>query len=143
MASGVYSHRLGERWLAGGASNSGGGALLAHFSAERLAALTPKLQPERPTGLHYYPLPAKGDAFPLRDPEKPAEIAERPGDAGFLSGTSQGIAGVEAQAYRRLAEAGRASLRRVLTVGGGARNEAWTRIRGRALGVPVSMAAET
>ena len=90
VASGVYSHRLGDRWLAGGASNSGGAALLAHFSAERLAALTPLLRPERPTGLHYYPLPAKGERFPIRDPEKPAEIAERPADdVGFLSGASR------------------------------------------------------
>jgi sugar (pentulose or hexulose) kinase len=31
----------------------------------------------------------------------------------------------------------------VTTVGGGARNEAWTRIRARCLGVPVATAAET
>ncbi|HSY88824.1 MAG TPA: FGGY-family carbohydrate kinase [Verrucomicrobiae bacterium] len=144
VASGVYSHRLGDRWLAGGASNSGGAALLAHFSAERLAALTPMLRPERPTGLHYYPLPAKGERFPIRDPEKPAEIAERPADdLVFFQALLEGVAEVEALAYRRLAELGAPSPRRVLTVGGGARNEAWTRIRGRALGVPVSMAAET
>jgi sugar (pentulose or hexulose) kinase len=53
------------------------------------------------------------------------------------------VAEVEALAYRRLAELGAPSPRRVLSVGGGARNEPWTRIRGRALGVPVSMAAET
>ncbi len=144
VASGVYSHRLGDRWLAGGASNSGGAALLAHFSAERLAALTPLLRPERPTGLHYYPLPAKGERFPIRDPEKPAEIAERPADdVVFFQALLEGVAEVEALAYRRLAELGAPSPRRVLSVGGGARNEAWTRIRGRALGVPVSMAAET
>ena len=43
-AQGVYSHRLGDRWLAGGASNTGGGALLAHFTAERMAALTSQLR---------------------------------------------------------------------------------------------------
>ena len=31
----------------------------------------------------------------------------------------------------------------VLTVGGGARNEAWTQIRSRSLGVPVRMVVET
>jgi hypothetical protein len=142
--SGVYSHRLGERWLAGGASNSGGAALLAHFTAERIAQLTPALEPERPTGLHYYPLPAKGERFPIRDPEKSFEISRRPADdAVFLQGLLEGIAEVEALAYRRLAELGAPAPRRVLSVGGGARNEAWTRIRGRCLGVPVRMAVET
>lgn len=144
VASGVYSHRLGERWLAGGASNSGGGALLAHFTAERIAELTPRLHPERTTGFKCYPLPAKGERFPIRDPEMAFEIAQRPAeDAVFFQALLEGIAGVEALAYRRLAELGAPAPRRVLTVGGGARNEPWTRIRGRALGVPVSTAAQT
>ena len=89
-------------------------------------------------------MPAKGERFPIRDPEKPAEIAERPGDdVVFFQALLEGIAEVEALAYRRLAELGAPSPRRVLTVGGGARNEAWACIRGRVLGVPVSIAAET
>ncbi|HEX8373730.1 MAG TPA: FGGY-family carbohydrate kinase, partial [Geminicoccaceae bacterium] len=38
---GVYSHRLGSRWLVGGASNTGGKALLRFLTAERMAELTP------------------------------------------------------------------------------------------------------
>ncbi len=142
--SGVYSHRLGGRWLAGGASNSGGSALLAHFSAERMAALTPELRPDRPTGFNYYPLPARGERFPIRDPEMSAEIGARPADdVVFFQALLEGIAEVEALAYRRLAELGAPAPRQVLTVGGGAGNEAWTRIRANRLGVPVASAAET
>jgi D-ribulokinase len=141
---GVYTHRLGDRWLAGGASNSGGAALLMHFTAEQMAELTPQLTPDRPTGLGYYPLPAKGERFPIRDPELAGAIAERPADdARFLQGLLEGIAEIEAFAYRRLTELGAPALRRVLSVGGGARNPAWTEIRARALGVPVCAAAET
>ncbi|MGY4625405.1 sugar (pentulose or hexulose) kinase [Bradyrhizobium sp. USDA 4486] len=61
----VYSHRLGERWLAGGASNSGGGALLTHFTAEDMERLTPLLRPGEPTGLDYYPLPNPESVFRL------------------------------------------------------------------------------
>ena len=53
---GVYSHRILGMWLAGGASNTGGEALLAHFTADEMAALTPRLNPSAPTGLAYYPL---------------------------------------------------------------------------------------
>jgi sugar (pentulose or hexulose) kinase len=143
-AVGVYSHRLGERWLAGGASNSGGAALLAHFDAARIEALTPLLRPEQPTGLDYYPLPAPGERFPLRDPALAPRVTPRPADdAVFLQGLLEGIAAIEALAYARLAELGAPAPRRVLTVGGGARNPAWTRIRAARLGVPVLVADQT
>ncbi len=143
-AQGVYSHRLGERWLAGGASNSGGAALLAHFDAATIEALTPRLDPERPTGLHYYPLPAPGERFPIADPAMSSLTEPRPADdAVFLQALLEGIAEVEALAYARLAELGAPPPTRILTVGGGARNAAWVGIRCRILGVPVAVAAHT
>lgn len=141
---GVYSHRLGERWLAGGASNSGGGALLAHFTAADMERLTPRLQPETPTGLDYYPLPKPGERFPIADPALPARVAPRPAeDHRFYQALLEGIAGIEALAYRRLAELGAPKLRRVISIGGGTKNAAWTEIRRRALRVPVTVAEET
>ncbi|MCJ9707355.1 FGGY-family carbohydrate kinase, partial [Bradyrhizobium sp. SHOUNA76] len=120
---GVYSHRLGERWLAGGASNSGGGALLAHFTAADMERLTPQLRPEVPTGLDYYPLPKPGERFPIADPALPAKVAPRPSDdRRFFQALLEGIAGIEALAYRRLAELGAPKLRRVVSIGGGAKN---------------------
>ena len=62
-AHGVYSHRLGDLWLTGGASNSGGAVLAQYFSADELRALTPLLKPDVPTGLDYYPLPGHGRAL--------------------------------------------------------------------------------
>ncbi|WP_119304862.1 FGGY-family carbohydrate kinase [Dongia deserti] len=143
-AQGVYSHRLGERWLAGGASNSGGAALLAHFSAERMAELMPLLSPEKPTGLDYYPLPKPGERFPISDPVLPPRLSPRPADdVQFFQGLLEGIAAVEALAYQALKDLGAPSLQRVISIGGGARNTAWTAMRHRILGVPVSVAEET
>jgi sugar (pentulose or hexulose) kinase len=143
-AQGVYSHRLGDRWLAGGASNSGGAALLAHFTAERMAELTPSLKPGQPTGLHYYPLPKPGERFPISDPALPPRVSPRPADdAHFFQGLLEGIAAIEALAYQALRELGAPSLRQVISIGGGARNEAWIAIRRRVLSVPVSVAEET
>jgi sugar (pentulose or hexulose) kinase len=141
---GIYSHRLGDRWLAGGASNTGGAALLAHFSAAEMEALTPRLHPEQPTVLDYYPLPKPGERFPIADPNLPPRVTPRPSDnAVFFQGLLEGIAGVEALAYRRLAELGAPALRQVITIGGGARNAAWTEIRTRRLGVPCPVPAQT
>lgn len=141
---GVYSHRFGEGYLVGGASNSGGAALLAQLSAQKIDALSARLDPERDSGLDYYPLPAPGERFPVCDPDLAPRVTPRPADdAVFLQGLLEGIAAIEARAYARLAELGAPAIRRVLTVGGGARNAAWTRIRARRLGMPVAEAAET
>jgi sugar (pentulose or hexulose) kinase len=141
---GIYSHRLGDRWLAGGASNTGGAALLAHFSAAELEAMTPKLKPAQPTGLDYYPLPKPGERFPIADPALPPRVTPRPADdVAFFQGLLEGVAAIEAKAYRRLGELGAPALRRVISIGGGAKNAAWSEIRHRLLGVPVTVAEQT
>ena len=141
-ASGVYSHRLGDLWLPGGASNSGGAALLAHFSAEQMRALTPELQPDQATGLDYYPLPARGERFPVNDPALASRVSPRPAqDARFLQGLLEGVTQVEALGYQRLQALGASAPQRLFTVGGGASNPAWQRIRERVLGLPLLPAA--
>lgn len=140
---GVYSHRLGDLWLAGGASNSGGAVLRQFFGDERLGALMPQLRPERPTGLDYYPLPAAGERFPHNDPQRPPRLAPRPNDdAVFLQGLLEGIAAIEAAGYRLLHALGTPWPGAILTTGGGAENAAWSRIRERLLGIPVQAAPE-
>ncbi len=136
-AYGIYSHRVGDAWLAGGASNSGGAVIRALFGDERLDALTARLDPDRPTGLDYYPLLKAGERFPLSDPDFAPRLEPRPADdAVFFQAVLEGLAGIEALAYRRLAELGAPSPVSLRTVGGGARNPAWTRMRERSLGVP-------
>jgi xylulokinase len=132
---GVYSHRLLGMWLAGGASNTGGGALLPHFAPAEMEALSPQLDPDNATGLDYYPLARPGERFPINDPAFPPRLTPRPEErARFLQALFEGVAAVEALGYARLAELGAPPLRSVRTVGGGARNPTWMRIRARVLG---------
>jgi xylulokinase len=135
---GIYSHRIAGHWLAGGASNAGGAALLAQFTADQIAALSPLIDPEADTGLDYYPLPGVGERFPIADPQMAPRITPRPvRDADFLHGLLEGIAQIEALAFQRLAALGAPGLASVRSVGGGAGNPVWTRIRERRLGVPM------
>lgn len=134
---GLYSHRIGDVWLAGGASNTGGVVLAQHFSLERIAGLSAAIDPETDTGLDYYPLPKRGERFPISDPALEPRMTPRPqDDAALLKAIFEGIAGVEALAYRRLSELGGPALASIRSVGGGARNAVWRRIRERRLGVP-------
>ena len=134
---GIYSHRIGDQWLAGGASNTGGGVLASFFSREDIARLTALIDPDVPTGLDYYPLARPGERFPVNDPQFAPRVSPRPPeDHVFLQGLLEGIAAVEALAYRKLAELGASPLASIRSVGGGAGNEKWTRMRLKALGVP-------
>lgn len=140
---GVYSHRLGSLWLPGGASNTGGAALARWFTPVQLAELSAQLlqRADEPSGLDYHPLPAIGERFPVADAAMRSRTDPRPAeDLRFLHGLLEGIARVEAEGYRCLGRLGAPPPRRVFTVGTGAGNGAWTRIRQRVLGVPVQPA---
>jgi sugar (pentulose or hexulose) kinase len=135
---GIYSHRILGQWLAGGASNSGGAALLAHFTPVQMAHLSPLIDTETDTGLDFYPLPGRGERFPVADPAMPSRTLPRPADdVHFLQALFEGVARIEALAYRRLAELGAAPLGRLRSVGGGAANPVWTRLRAQRLRVPM------
>ncbi len=138
---GVYSQPLmvdgRQRWLVGGASNSGGAVLRQFFNDEQMQALTPQLQPDTPTGLDYYPLPAPGERFPVCDPTLAPRLTPRPtDDVVFFQAMLEGIAHIEARAYRLLAELGAPYPVAVRSTGGGAHNVPWTRMRERALAAP-------
>ena len=138
---GVYSHRYGKLWLAGGASNAGGAVLRHYFSDTQLAELSAQIDPATDSPLDYYPLPRPGERFPINDPKLVPRLEPRPGnDAEFLHGLLQGLSHIEADGYARLAELGASPLQAVATAGGGADNPVWGKIRERILGVPVSAA---
>lgn len=140
-AYGVYSHRLGDRWLAGGASNTGGKVIEHLFPGADFNALSAALKPDAPSGLHFYPLTRSGERFPINDPQLAARLTPRPADeAEFFQAVLEGIAEIEALAYRRLRELGAPALASVRSVGGGAANLGWARIRQRLLGAPFEAA---
>jgi len=141
---GIYSHRLNGHWLVGGASNSGGAVLLQHFSKQQLDAMTAQLKPEQPTGLDYYPLPGIGERFPDNDNNKQSRITPRPeSDVEFFQALLEGIASIEAEAYKKLVSLGAVSPKRIFTAGGGANNSAWTKIREQATGLPILSATHS
>jgi D-ribulokinase len=141
---GIYSHRLGDRWLVGGASNTGGAVLRSFFTDEELLELTPQLDPTSPTGLHYYPLTKPGDRFPINDPQlEPCLSPRSENSVVFLQGMLEGMARIEAEAYALLTRLGASELRRVYTAGGGAKNENWSVMREMAIGKPVVRAIHT
>ncbi|AFY76049.1 MAG: FGGY-family carbohydrate kinase [Hydrococcus sp. C42_A2020_068] len=135
---GIYSHRFGDLWLTGGASNTGGVVLRYFFSNEELERFSRQIDATQASHLDYYPLLKPGDRFPINDPQLPPKLEPRPEDpVQFLHGLLESMARIEALGYRRLQELGATPLRYVYTAGGGAKNPTWEKIRKRYLQVPV------
>lgn len=142
--SGVYSHRLGRRWLVGGASNVGCAVLRdVGFSDDDLAALSARIDGTMPAPHTYYPLRpgTRGERFPVVDKDKEPILTPRPNDdADYLKCILDGVAAVEAAGYERLVALGAPPPTLVLTAGGGAKNPAWTALRAARL-APARVAA--
>jgi len=127
---GIYSHKIGDTWLAGGASNTGGKVLAHYFTPAELEQFSEVMNTSTALGLDYYPLLKPGERFPVNDSTMQPRLEPRPeSDAMFLQAMLEGISAVEKLAYTRLAELGGPAIRSLRTVGGGAVNNAWTEIR--------------
>ncbi|KAG4110113.1 hypothetical protein ERO13_D13G029100v2 [Gossypium hirsutum] len=141
---GVYSHRLDDKWLVGGASNTGGAVLKENFSDEQLEKLSEHINPMEASPLDYYPLKSVGERFPVANPKMEPRLHPRPeSDVEYLHGILESIARIEAKAYMLLKDLGATQVDEVFTAGGGAKNDKWTKIRERVLGLPVSRATQT
>lgn len=131
---GLYSHKLGDYWLAGGASNTGGGVLASLFSADELTRLSKSIDPTQASPLEYYPLLKPGERFPVNDPSLPPRMTPRPADdTEFLHGLLESIARIEAECYKAITDQGGPTPTQLFTAGGGALNDTWTQIRARVL----------
>jgi D-ribulokinase len=141
LQSGVYSHKLGDFWLSGGASNAGGSVLKQYFNDSELMALSAKIDINKQTELDYYPLPAPGERFPIMDPHKQPVLTPRPSsDVAYLQGILEGLSRIEKQGYEKLQALGAPTINGIKTLGGGAANQQWLSMRSRMLGLPVSRA---
>ncbi|XP_038902243.1 D-ribulose kinase isoform X1 [Benincasa hispida] len=141
---GVYSHRLDNMWLVGGASNTGGAVLRQIFTDEQLEELSKQINPMKSSPLDYYPLTSIGERFPEADPQMAPRLHPRPeNDVEYLHGILESIARIEGKAYGLLKDLGATEVEEVFTAGGGSKNEKWRKIRERVLGLPVSRASQT
>ncbi|MCP9943383.1 sugar kinase [Cyanobium sp. ATX 6E8] len=136
--AGISCHRVAGRWLVGGASNAGAGILRRFFSDGQIAELSRQIDPSQPTGLRLRPLPARGERFPVDDPNLEPVLEPRPiSDGRYLQALLEGLTAIEQAGWQRLRAAGAPPLERVITLGGGARNPQWRQLRQQSLGVPV------
>ncbi|MCW9047635.1 MAG: FGGY-family carbohydrate kinase [Gammaproteobacteria bacterium] len=138
---GIYSHKLGKYWLAGGASNTGGAVLQHYFTSQQMDTMSQILNPQQPTLLDYYPLVSTGERFPVNDAKlKPRLEPKAKTELEFFQAMLEGISQIELDGYQKLQQLGAPYPTQVVTAGGGSKNPAWTEIRKLTLGVNVKQA---
>lgn len=145
---GIYSHRLGDYWLLGGASNAGGAVLLSYFNLDSIKQHIIWLMDsdnvhhwqEQPNP-HYYPLLKNGERFPIYDPSLAPKLPPKPSSTDALSskeahnntlfflGLVQGLVNIERLGYQQLEALGACPVKRIFSVGGGTQNPVWQKIR--------------
>ncbi|MEA1988347.1 MAG: FGGY-family carbohydrate kinase [Pseudomonadota bacterium] len=158
---GLYSHKLGDFWLVGGASNSGGRVVLDFYTVDELKQLTSMISAQqieqylKTNPPAFYPLRQVGERFPIADssltpvmPQKPTCPFSKVKDSEsclqqhilFLLNLVLGITHIEKLAYSKLSELGLVDLKRIFTVGGGTKNQAWMMLRELLLNAELSIA---
>ena len=158
---GLYSHKLGDFWLVGGASNSGGRVILDYYTVDELKELNSRISVQqieqylKIDSAIFYPLREVGERFPIADsnltpvmPQKPTCHFSQIKDSNtclqqhalFLLNLLLGITHIEKLAYSKLTELGLVEIKRIFTVGGGTKNQIWMQLRKQQLNAKLSIA---
>nr|AUG32606.1 putative carbohydrate kinase, FGGY family protein [Paulinella longichromatophora] len=138
-SNGVVSYRLGHSWVGRGVSRAGTSILKYLFSYEIINDLSRQINPNIPSGLHYYPLVSQGEVFPISKREMAPIIEPRPiSDSLYLHGLLEGLANIEDIAWKKMQKIRLSKMKRVITMGHGANNSSWRLLRQRILNSKVS-----
>ncbi len=137
-APGVTNHRVVNRWLCGGSSNTGGAVLKKFFDSNQLNELSRQINPNKSSGISLRPLPSYGERFPVDDPTLRPILEPRPvSDSLYLHALLEGIARIESKGWKFFLDNGLQAIDQIITIGGGAENPQWRRIRERIIGLPI------
>ena len=108
------------------------------FPGVDLTELSRQIDPEESSGLDLRPLACKGERFPVDDPEQEPVLTPRPvSHALYLHALLEGLSRIERDGWQRLQQLGAPAPKKLVTLGGGARNPQWRRLRERMLGLPI------
>ena len=141
---GITTHRVGKDWICGGASNAGCGILSKFFSDLEIKELSRQINTSKNTSLNLLPLNSKGERFPINDPNLEPILGPRPvSDSLYLQALFEGLATIELKGWQRLQELTGSFPKKIITVGGGAKNPQWRKIREKIINIPILSSKKT
>ena len=137
-SEGVTNHFVNGSWLCGGSSNAGGAVLKKFFTDAQIEELSHQIRPDEITGINLVPLPFEGERFPINDPSLLPVLTPRPtSDSLYLHALFEGLAQIEYKGWQKLKSIGVPMPNQIISIGNGAKNIQWQRIRERVIGIPI------
>ena len=137
---GISNHNLLGNWICGGASNAGAAILLDFFNLEYIEELSKQINHNKSTGIDLIPLSKKGERFPIDNPDLLPKLEPRPvSDSLYLHAILEGLAKIESKGWQKLNELGADLPKQIITIGGGAKNITWKKIREKEIGIPIKI----
>ncbi len=141
---GVTTHKVGSNWVCGGASNAGCGILSKFFSDLEIEELSRQINTSKNTSLNLLPLNSKGERFPINNSDLEPILGPRPvSDSLYLHALLEGLANIELKGWEKLNELTGSLPKKIITVGGGAKNPQWRKIREKIINIPIVSCKKT
>lgn len=141
---GITIHRVAGEWICGGASNAGCGILSKFFSDLEIEELSRQINTSKKTSLNLLPLNSRGERFPVNNPLLEPILNPRPvSDSLYLHALFEGLARIELKGWEKINELTGSFPKRIITIGGGARNPHWRRIREQIIKIPIVSSKKT
>ena len=135
---GITTHRVGDNWICGGASNAGCGILSKFFSDLEIKELSRQINTSQNTSLNLLPLNGKGERFPIDNPNLEPILNPRPvSDALYLHALFEGLANIELKGWQKLNELTGSLPKKIISIGGGSKNPQWRKIREKIIQIPI------
>ncbi len=135
---GITIHRVNGDWICGGASNAGCGILSKFFSDLEIKELSRQINPSKNTSLDLLPLNSKGERFPVNNSNLEPILGPRPvSDSLYLHALFEGLAKIELKGWEKLGNITGSLPEKIITIGGGAKNPQWRKIREKIINIPI------
>ncbi len=135
---GITTHRVNGDWICGGASNAGCGILSKFFSDLEIKELSRQINPSKNTSLNLLPLNSKGERFPINNPNLEPILDPRPvSDSLYIHALFEGLAKIELKGWEKLGKLTGSLPKKIITIGGGAKNPQWRKIREKIINIPI------
>ena len=114
------------------------------FSDLEIKELSRQINTSKNTSLNLLPLNSKGERFPINNPNLEPILGPRPvSDSLYLHALFEGLATIELKGWQRLQELTGSFPKKIITVGGGAKNPQWRKIREKIINIPILSSKQT
>ena len=141
---GITTHRVSGDWICGGASNAGCGILSKFFSDLEIKELSRQINTSKDTTLNLLPLNNRGERFPINNPNLEPILGPRPvSDSHYLHALFEGLANIELKGWQKLHQLTGSLPKKIITIGGGAKNPQWRKIREKIINIPIVSCKKT